>query len=155
MINNKLSLYCVWQTDWEMHSQYIVKGNLQRNIITSTPISLRRQLVPLNLIKSGTQMHRGTEVGRCNIIFIWSQNTEVLIYTVNNTQMLTTSDCYYSQNTHTLTVWAQPSRNVHIPDVSCNFHTLIFASRYCTCWTRVCWRWEDVLHTLGSTCIWF
>lgn len=108
-----------------MHSQYIVKGNLQRNIIASTPISLRRQLVPLNVIKSGTQMHRGTEVGRCNVIFIWSQNTEVLIYTVNNAQMLTTVRLLLFSNTHTLTVWAQPSRNVHIPDVACNFHTHI------------------------------
>lgn len=70
MINNNLSLYCVWQTGSETHCQYIVKGNLQGNIIASTPISLRRQLVPLNLIKSGTQMHGGTEVGSRNVISI-------------------------------------------------------------------------------------
>lgn len=70
MINNNLSLYCLCQTGSETHCQYIVKGNLQGNIMASAPISLRRQLVPLNLIKLGTRMHGGTEVGNRNVISI-------------------------------------------------------------------------------------
>lgn len=128
MINNKLSLYGVGQTDWEMHSQYIVKGNLQRSIIASTPISLRWQLVPLNVIKSGTRMHRGTEVGGCNVIFMWSQSSEVLIYAVNNAQMLTTERLILFSNTnaHTHTKcehsWAEMSTYQMSPVISTHLY---------------------------------
>lgn len=74
-------------------------------------------------------------------------NAIMVCYDVNRRTIYVMTLEMYSQGriqtivsppTHTYrrAVWSQLTINVHMPDVSCNIKQLVFALRFCTCWSR-------------------